>query len=88
MDHKGRPHLLIPADLWPVVSLFLALGTQWSHAGMAGARTGIRYEAIKPTASLAGIKLKPGMLADLQIMETAALQELAHIAAEQAEKNR
>lgn len=86
VDDEGRPHLLIAAELWPAVSLFLALGTQWSHAGMTGARTGIRYEAIKPTAALAGIKLRPGMFEDLKIMEAAALHELARRAAEEAKR--
>lgn len=82
VDDKGRPHLLIPADLWPSVRLFLALSTQWQHAGMAGNRVGLRYEAIRPTAAMAGIKIKPGMFEDLQVMEGAALQEFARLAAE------
>lgn len=80
VDEDGRPHLLIPQDIWPVVHLFLSLGTQWDHAGMSGVKTGIRYEAVRTTAGLAGIgRVTTEMFGDLQVMEAAALKEMARL---------
>jgi hypothetical protein len=58
-----------------VVHLFFALDTQWLRAGMAGARVGLDYAKVAPTAELLGIAWVPPMFADLQMMERAALAE-------------
>lgn len=39
---------------WDAVRLFLAADTQWNHAGMAGIRTGLRYEAVDIVARRLG----------------------------------
>lgn len=50
----------------------MALGTQW-RTGMAGA-LGLEYGAIKPTAEMAGIELRPEVFVDLRTMEAEALK--------------
>lgn len=64
-------------DEYEVVSLFLALDTQWRRHPMSGARLGIDYTAIEPTARLMGLEAVPGLLPDLRVMEIAALDVLA-----------
>lgn len=63
------------------VGLFMALDTQWRWHPMVGARLGIDYSAVRPTAELLGIALDPARMTDLRLMEAAALDELAKIAA-------
>lgn len=65
--------LEVPPDQHPAVILFFALDTQWRNAGMAGARTGIDYAAIEPTARALEIALTPAVMVDLQILEREAL---------------
>jgi hypothetical protein len=60
-----------------VVALFLALETQWLRHAMTGAALGLTYQAIPATAEMTGIKMTPALFADLQIMEKAALKEMA-----------
>jgi hypothetical protein len=67
----------IAPDEVNVVALFLALQTQWRVHAMTGARTGLIYEAIPAAAALSGIETTPALFADLQIMESAALNEMA-----------
>lgn len=57
--------------------LFLALGTQWRRCATTGARTGLIYEAVAPTARMLEVKVGPTLLADLQAMEGEALAVLA-----------
>lgn len=57
---------------WPVVSLFMRLQTQW-HIGMGGA-TGLNYQSVLALFTIEGIENQREMLADLQVMEVAALQ--------------
>lgn len=61
-------------------SLFVALGTQWDRHAMTGARLGLRYDVIRPTAENMGLDFSPAMFADIQLMETAALAEFARAA--------
>lgn len=67
----------IPADDAAAVGLFMALDTQWRHHAMTGQRLGIDYAAIRPTAELVDIAVTPQVMADLRVMEIAALNELA-----------
>lgn len=66
-----------PFALWdvnaPVFRLFDALGTQWRCAGMGGARAGLDYTAIEPTARLVKVDLVDGVFDGLRAMEHAAL---------------
>lgn len=58
-------------------ALFVSMGTQWqiTGAGMAGAfHTGLRYEAIAPTAAGLNINLTPAVFADLRTLESEALR--------------
>lgn len=59
---------------WPAVRLFVALSTQWRRAGMTGARTGLDYAAIAPTAALTGIETDPETMQRLQFMEGEVLR--------------
>jgi hypothetical protein len=61
-------------DEGPAIGLFCALNTQWNTAGLAGVRTGLKYEAIKPTAEALQIDASPGVFLDLRIMEDEALK--------------
>ncbi len=64
--------------VWPEnrgpLELFLALSTQWRHAGVDGQATGLDYTAIPPTAALMGITTTPMLFEDLRDMEQAALK--------------
>lgn len=60
-----------------VVALFMSLDTQWRVHPMTGSRLGIDYGAIKPTAELFGLSIDAGIMADLRVMEIAALNEYA-----------
>lgn len=60
-------------DNWPAFLLFEAMSTQW-RVGMGGA-VGLDYNAIKPVASMIGLKRAELAMAfpDLRIMESEAL---------------
>ena len=49
------------------------MGTQWNWAGMDGARVGLKYEALEPTARIARIDVTPRVFADLKVIEREAL---------------
>lgn len=67
----------IAPDEADVVALFLSLQTQWRRHAMTGAALGLIYEAVPATAALTGIATTPALFADLQIMESAAMEEMA-----------
>ena len=60
-------------DNWPAFLLFEAMSTQW-RVGMGGA-VGLDYNAIKPVASMIGLKRAELLEAfpDLRMMEAEAL---------------
>ncbi|HEX7820634.1 MAG TPA: DUF1799 domain-containing protein [Sphingobium sp.] len=58
-------------------SLFVKLGTQWQRHAMTGARLGIDYAAIRPTAEMMEIAMSRALFDDIGIMESAALNEFA-----------
>lgn len=76
--------------LWPenepAWQLWLAVQTQWRHAGMAGLRTGLDYAGVQVVIQRSGTRrrLWGRRFAELQVMERAAL-EVWH---EQAEAER
>lgn len=62
----------------PSVSVFFGMRTQWRWvgAGMGGAfRTGLDYTALPSVAAIAGVNLTPRVLADLQTLEAAAVEQ-------------
>lgn len=61
------------SDNWPAFLLFEAMSTQW-RVGMGGA-VGLDYSAIKPVASMIGLKRAELSQAfpDLRMMEAEAL---------------
>lgn len=60
-------------DNWPAFLLFEAMSTQW-RVGMGGA-VGLDYNALKPVASMIGLKRAElsEAFADLRMMEAEAL---------------
>jgi hypothetical protein len=64
---------------WPVVDLFLALGSQWRFAGMESQRVGIDYGAVPATMDLLGVPASKRQLwfAWIRQMERAALEVFA-----------
>lgn len=60
-------------DNWPAFLLFEAMSTQW-RVGMGGA-VGLDYNAIKPVASMIGLKRSElsQVFPDLRLMEAEAL---------------
>ena len=76
-----RPgEITLGPDEAPSFSLFVALGTQWDRHAMTGARLGLRYDVIRPTAENMGLAFTPAMFVDIQMMESAALAEFARVA--------
>ncbi|QPS18370.1 DUF1799 domain-containing protein [Sphingomonas paucimobilis] len=59
-----------------VVTLFMALTSQWRFHAMGG-RLGIEYAAVRPTADMLEIVMTTSLFLDLQMMERAALVALA-----------
>ena len=87
---RPRDPLVLPAKAeGRAALLFLAMGTQWHFAGL-GERTGLNYSAIREVADLAGIDVEPKteLLADLRVMEHAALKVFRDRAEREARKRR
>lgn len=59
-----------------VVTLFMALTSQWRFHAMGG-RLGLEYAAVRPTAEMLAIPMTSDLFLDLQLMERAALVALA-----------
>jgi Phage related hypothetical protein (DUF1799) len=64
-------------ECWPAVNLFLACCTQWRTAGMSGTVIGLDYVAVEAVARANRLKLTRRLLADLQVMETTVVGQLA-----------
>lgn len=61
-------------ECWPVVSLFMKLQTQWVPS--MGGLLGLNYQSVLALFTIEGIENQREMLADLQVMEFAALEIL------------
>ena len=59
---------------WPVVSMFMRLQTQWVPS--MGGLLGLNDQSVQFLFKIEGIENQQEMLADLQVMELAALQVL------------
>lgn len=57
---------------WQVVSLFMRLQTQW--VASMGGMLGLNYQSVEFLFKIDGIENQREMLADLQVMEVAALE--------------
>lgn len=74
---SAKPHdMEMLPEAVDALKLFLALGTQWRHAGMDGQPVGLDYAAVGPAAKAIGVELTPERFADLAAMEQAALAAL------------
>jgi len=61
-------------DNWEIVVMFLRMQTQWSV--VMGGYTGLKYEVLFRLCDLYSVEDPRAMLEGIQIMESAALQEL------------
>lgn len=75
-DYEGDSVEVWPENL-PALQMFQRVGTRW--VGGMGGISGLRWEAIYPLMDR--LKLEPdawdALLADLEVMERAALEEMA-----------
>lgn len=75
--------LSIHPDNEVAVRMLLALQTQWQWVGLSTMqraelrRTGLNYLAIKPTAKLSGVKVRPDDFTRLRILEAECLNAWA-----------
>lgn len=77
MIEKLKPKILpIYPENWTVVQFFLRLQTQWLVGGM-GSRTGLNYPGVESAGRLSGVDITVELFEQLQIMELAALKEIA-----------
>lgn len=65
------------SENWPAVETFLALSTQWRHAGSMGIPTGLDYAAIPAAARFLGHPRDRDLFHKLRLMEAEALRVLA-----------
>jgi hypothetical protein len=71
-----------PIDVWPdnlqAVNMFIAMGTQWRHAGIDGFRTGLDYNVLYRRMDRLGLspELYDQMENDIRILEDAALAKM------------
>lgn len=61
----------------PLITLFMALATQWDRAGAIGARVGLKYEVVPFVAEQIGVELNTSRFFGLRVMEAAALDAWA-----------
>lgn len=73
---KDEERLVVLDCLREAVLLFMASATQWRRVGERGMMVGLDYAAVLVVAGWLGLEPGPGLLADLRIMEAAALTEL------------
>lgn len=71
-EASPTPDFEVFAENWHSVSVFLRLQTQW--VPMMGGVAGLNYQSVDFLFRIEGIENQRETLADLQIMEIAALQ--------------
>ncbi len=72
-----EPPLEILPDNWPAVEVFVAMGTQWRRAGMAGLVTGLDYAALPAVCGALGHDLDAELLTRLRVIEGQAIAAMA-----------
>lgn len=75
LESSPTPDFEVLEENWPAVSMFMRLQTQWIVGGM-GAFIGLNYQSVEFLFRIEGIEDQRELLADLQVMELAALQGL------------
>lgn len=75
-DYEGDVTEVWPENV-PALQMFQRIGTRWVMGGM-GCITGIRWEAVYPLMDRLGLDAPAwdALLADLEVMEQAALLEI------------
>lgn len=65
------------AENWEAMQVFLACGTQWRRAGMAGVPVGLDYTAVRVVCAARRIRLGAVLLARLRDIEAGAVAAFA-----------
>lgn len=74
-SEEARPDVFeVWDDNWDIVMMFLRMQTQWNVT--MGGFTGLKYEVLRWLCDLYSVEEPKAMLEGIQIMESAALQEL------------
>lgn len=71
---KVSDHFEVWDENWDIVMMFLRMQTQWNVT--MGGFTGLKYEVLRWLCDLYSVEEPKAMLEGIQIMESAALQEL------------
>ena len=74
LESSPTPDFEVLEENWPAVAMFMRLQTQWVPT--MGGMVGLNYQSIEFVFRIDGIENQREMLADLQVMEIAALQVL------------
>jgi hypothetical protein len=69
---QPEPVEVMPANV-EALRVFLAMGTQWRRAGMAGLPVGLDYAALPAVCEAEGVALGADLLARLRLVEGAAI---------------
>lgn len=69
------PQVEIWPENWEIFRIFSQLSTQW-RTGMGGA-TGLDYASVRWLLDLNGVEDVKAALSDIQVMEAAALRQMA-----------
>lgn len=75
-------HCKVLPENWDAVNLFNQMGTQWRSSlvavkgGFMSVRTGLDYTALEALMRMMGTHHKSDVLTRIQIMESAALEEM------------
>lgn len=79
IDHlqNGPNDFHVYSENWQVVTLFLAVGTQW-NISFDGQLTGINYTALEAAMSMSNIrkKLRSKYFSEIRLMENAAINAI------------
>lgn len=59
---------------WDAVRVFLAMGTQWRFAGMAGVPSGLDYAALPMVLRCLRLRPNETLFEQLRVMEAGALE--------------
>lgn len=77
-DYAAESDTEVWPENWAAFSIFACLSTQWLTAGMAGVRTGLRYEAVYPLIDRAASSDEDWreLFADIRVLEREALETI------------
>ncbi len=73
-EETKEEHCEVWEENWDILEMFLRMQTQWNV--IPGGFTGLKYEVLFRLCDLYSVEDPKAMLEGIQIMESAALQEL------------